>query len=75
MQYMGFLEFECIQARCQSVFISEIMYSFIQHYVLHFQGGRKGSGQALSHLFTYLLAGCVILASFKPRHTESHGAE
>ena len=36
--------------------------------------GRKASGQALPHLFTCILAGYVILASFKPRQTESHGA-
>lgn len=58
---MGFLECECIQERCQSVFISEIIYSSIQHHVLSIQGekGRKKDAyllratlcQALSHPF------------------------
>lgn len=40
---MGFLECEYNQEICQAVFISEIIYSFIQHHVLSIWGEREGA--------------------------------
>lgn len=66
---MGLFECECIQERCQSVFISEIIYSFIQ-YCTEYPGEKEGElilpkatlCQALSHPFTYILARCVTIS-------------
>lgn len=38
LHYMGLLECECIQERCKSVFISELIYSFIQHWIYRGKG-------------------------------------
>lgn len=79
---MGFLEYECIQERCQSVFISEIIYSSIQHHVLSIQGEKGGRNDVTYRellcarhcpiLFIYILERCVIAASFKLKETEFH---